>query len=460
MKMRLIVIINMVLLLAAKPCFSQTWLPVGDGIGCHQAERVHDISIAYDNSKLLIAGFIIQNGLCDTMRTVLNYNGVEFQSIATSTIGTESTLAIEYNGNIYCSGFLVSQPDPNMNFNIKTEEGIWDTVPHGYDGSAQDYFVRDGIVYLAGSFSTCGSIPCDLVCSYDGQQVSPYYTGAQASGGGYAIEEYQDTIFVAGSYTAPNGLHTQGYSNCSKIVNGQLERVGQGFHNSGAFYDMEQYDGKLFMGGASSAYGITGLHTIYYYENGQLHTLPTEPNNVVNAIKAYNGGLFVAGDFTEIGDMPCNNIARWDGETWTCLNHEELQFIWYTIKDIEIWNDTLYIGGGFDHIGDTELKRIAKLDMALSEAFPVNITEQQRQELKLNIYPNPAKHELNITLPIGASAKDVIGVYDMHGRLIQEQVVGKYGGILSVDIQHLSSGMYVLRYQGKDVVLMEQFVRE
>jgi len=78
----------------------------------------------------------------------------------------------------------------------------------------------------------------------------------------------------------------------------------------------------------------------------------------------------------------------------------------------------------------------------------------------LDVYPNPTMRELNVTLPIGANAKDVIAIYDMHGRLIQEQLAGKYGGILSVDIQHLSSGMYVLRYQGKDVVLVEQFVKE
>jgi len=88
----------------------------------------------------------------------------------------------------------------------------------------------------------------------------------------------------------------------------------------------------------------------------------------------------------------------------------------------------------------------------------------------LDVYPNPTMRELNVTLPIGANAKDVIAIYDMHGRLIQEQLAGKYGGILSVDIQHLSSGMYVLRYQGKDVVLLryqgkdvvlvEQFVKE
>src|SRR5690606_4704719 len=119
--------------------------------------------------------------------------------------------------------------------------------------------------------------------------------------------------------------------------------------------------------------------------------LPEEPNDMIFAMTTYQDGLYVAGGFTQIGNMPCNNVARWDGETWTCLTnepitrvslddngdtHEVFPCLGQCIKDMVVWNDTLYIAGEFNHIGTTETKLIAKLDMALSEEFPVSIKEQ------------------------------------------------------------------------------------
>ncbi len=466
------IITTALLLIAASRCYSQSWLPVGSGVACNNGAYIWDINISDENNKLYISGLFNENGDCDLMRAALSYDGNEYSQLAQPITGSESTIAFDYNGKTYCSGHLTPQ---SGDFHVRDEDGNWNLLENGFGGSAMDYFIRDGIVYLAGWFNYCGGLPCGLVCTFDGENVLPYYQPSQPhTQYAHGVTFYQDTLYVSGFINSQNSTDAfNGYSNFMKVVDGQLEKVAQGFAFEGVGAAIKELDNKLYAGGWLKAMDDEEYHSLYYYQNGQLHALPEEPNDLIFAMTTYQDGLYVAGGFTQIGNMPCNNVARWDGHQWTCLTNEPFERLLtdgidtviqpcsgQCIKDIVVWNDTLYIAGTFNRYGETETKRIAKLDMALSEEFPVTVTEQQRQELKLNVFPNPATHELNITLPIGANAKDVIAVYDLHGRLIKEQLAGKYGGNISVDLSGLVAGMYVLRYEGKDVVLVQQFVKE
>jgi hypothetical protein len=56
------------------------------------------------------------------------------------------------------------------------------------------------------------------------------------------------------------------------------------------------------------------LHTIYYYENGQLHHLTEEPDALVYVNeKLIKVDCTSPAIFINIGSMPCEHVARWDG---------------------------------------------------------------------------------------------------------------------------------------------------
>jgi hypothetical protein len=475
-----IIILNILttglLLLAADLCYAQTWLPVDVGVSCNDGAYIWDINISDDNSKLYMAGKFNEDGACNPMIATLSYDGNEYSQLAQPMTGGESTIAFDYDGKTYCSGYLFSQgANPTNYFNYKDESGNWDTIPNGIKGTLMDYHIKDNTVYLAGALSYCGGVPCGLVCTFDGEQVQPYY---QPNGPHtqytHGVTFYQDTLFVAGTINSQNSTEAfNGYSNLMKVVDGQLEKVAQGFTMQGMGVAVEVLDEKLYVSGWLQTTDNSQFHSVLYYQNGQLHTLPEEPNDLIFAMTTYQDALYVAGGFTQIGNMPCNNVARWDGQEWTCLTSEPFERAvtngldtiavhfcsGQCIKDILVWNDTLYIAGTFNLYGETVTKRIAKLDMKLSEAFPVKVAEQQRQELKLHVFPNPAQEQLTITLPLGARPQDVLSVYDMHGRLVQEQRAGKYAGNITVDVSRLTGGMYVVKYSGREWVLVEQFVK-
>ena len=47
--------------------------------------------------------------------------------------------------------------------------------------------------------------------------------------------------------------------------------------------------------------------------------LGTGTNGYIEAIVTYNGELIVAGQFDSIGGIAANNIAAWNGSSWSAL---------------------------------------------------------------------------------------------------------------------------------------------
>jgi len=72
-----------------------------------------------------------------------------------------------------------------------------------------------------------------------------------------------------------------------------------------------------------------------------------------------NGDLVAGGDFTSIGGVSANNIARWDGATWYPMG-EGLDSVVLTMS--VDGDGTLYATGGFKKSGSTSAARVASWD--------------------------------------------------------------------------------------------------
>ncbi len=80
----------------------------------------------------------------------------------------------------------------------------------------------------------------------------------------------------------------------------------------------------------------------------------------------------------------------------------------------------------------------------------------------LQLWPNPARNQLKVSLLLpGSSALDIL-VRDMAGRLVHQHHVQVAAGTWStqMDISSLAAGMYMLEIQGQDLHAMRKFVKE
>jgi hypothetical protein len=87
-------------------------------------------------------------------------------------------------------------------------------------------------------------------------------------------------------------------------------------------------------------------------------------NQVVNAMTIYNGDLIAGGNFTQAGDVPVNFIARWDGNSWHPLGGGVIdeQLAIGRVAGLGVYDGNLIVGGYFSKAGDVPANNIAQWD--------------------------------------------------------------------------------------------------
>jgi hypothetical protein len=64
----------------------------------------------------------------------------------------------------------------------------------------------------------------------------------------------------------------------------------------------------------------------------------------------------VGGRFESAGEIEANNIALWDGSSWTALGSGTDG----TIKRIDVYDGALVVAGSFTKAGGNDARRIAR----------------------------------------------------------------------------------------------------
>ncbi|MDA3910530.1 MAG: T9SS type A sorting domain-containing protein [Bacteroidales bacterium] len=81
------------------------------------------------------------------------------------------------------------------------------------------------------------------------------------------------------------------------------------------------------------------------------------------------------------------------------------------------------------------------------------------QNQMLNVYPNPVNNTLNIDLTGIAKAEGTLSILNVQGKtLVSRQVSNE--GVLSLDITHLSEGIYLCRYSNATEVKTVKIIKQ
>ncbi|OZV70606.1 glucose dehydrogenase [Winogradskyella aurantia] len=149
---------------------------------------------------------------------------------------------------------------------------------------------------------------------------------------------------TAPSGTAVNGIGT--WANVtSSAINGQIRAVETAF------------DGSVYIGGDFSVSGNSGINNIAVWSESDGLSTMGSTNGTINALKiAPNGDLYAGGNFSEIGGVSANNIAFWNGTSWFPL----ASGIDGSVAAIAIdANGNVYAGGIFENLNNSPARNIA-----------------------------------------------------------------------------------------------------
>ncbi len=98
----------------------------------------------------------------------------------------------------------------------------------------------------------------------------------------------------------------------------------------------------------------------------------TGVDSFVQSSVIFNGNLYIGGKFSTAGGNPANEIAMWDGTTWTALGTGMGGSIGGGVLALAVYNGELYAGGLFTTAGGVAVNNIAEVivvDCALQIVF-------------------------------------------------------------------------------------------
>lgn len=114
--------------------------------------------------------------------------------------------------------------------------------------------------------------------------------------------------------------------------------------------------GNLYVGGEFTMIGSIEANNIAKWNGEAWLPIDSGIDGVVWTLAVSGNDLYAGGEFTSAGGIEANNIAKWDGHVWTSLNSG----VDNDVYALAVLEDNIYVGGKFNNAGGTDASSIAK----------------------------------------------------------------------------------------------------
>lgn len=329
--------------------------------------------------QLLLAASVILSGLLPssdptpapilTGRTFISETGTTNSIPAETVLNRDGTIRLDsdVSGTIDISRHnLVIDPETGtprlLPKKASQVEGYWDGR-FGSPGVA--LYVSDmdadadGNVYIAGPILSAGGIPTDKVAMWDGERWDLLGSGTSEGLALAVAVSPEGHLYVGGAFEEIRGVAATGLA---KWDGSEWSAVGTGLDNYEVTGDLNGSnewigalefgpDGTLYAGGLFSSIDGVAVNNIAKFDgttwsamgeglgtNGDVQAIAIDANNNV-----YAGGEF--GEFNESGTF-YRRIVKWNGSAWSNVMHVTGPVIEIAVKG----ENEVYVGGDFVHM--------------------------------------------------------------------------------------------------------------
>ena len=224
-------------------------------------------------------------------------------------------------------------------------------------------------LYAGGMFTHAGGVPVNHIARWDGSSWSSLGTGV--IGAIVALETFDDgsgpALFAGGSFTSAGGVPA---SRIAKWNGVSWSALGSGLSTNTCHALAVFDDGggpALFAGGDFTTAGGGPANRVAKWNGSSWAPLGSGiASGVVNALTVFDDGsgpaLFAGGSFNSAGGATANNVAKWDGASWSPLGAG----LTHACGALVVFDDgsgpALYAGGLFTSAGGSAANRIARWD--------------------------------------------------------------------------------------------------
>ncbi|MCA9759260.1 MAG: hypothetical protein KDA27_25940, partial [Candidatus Eisenbacteria bacterium] len=237
----------------------------------------------------------------------------------------------EWQGGLVVGGLIPELDDRPIGNIAWYVDGRWHPLGDGVDGQVRDVAVYGGDLFAVGTFGHAGGVAVDHVARWDGSSWSSL--GPLPSGGGAPPPHSLEALLVADDVLYIGGDVDGGF-----VVWPWDGEFGNPLPTTSTTWraelrDLAVMNGTLYAGGHFQRPGQTmWINGLARWNAGE-HEWEGVDDRVCNEefrdgwdcpgsvtdLLADEGGLWVAGWFTEIGGVSSRHLARWDGSSWSSV---------------------------------------------------------------------------------------------------------------------------------------------
>mgnify|MGYP006286433973 CR=1 FL=1 len=253
----------------------------------------------------------------------------------------------------------------------------WSTLGDGVNNSVLALTAIGGDLYVGGSFDQAGGTSADKIALFDTNKSGNI--GWSALGDGINSPAWFDSVqtlfavgddlYVGGSFYQAVGADADFIAVYDTTQTGNAGWSALGDGASQTVLALASIGDELYVGGIFSQAGPQAASRIAVFDTTQTGNpgwsgLGEGINGRVNALAAIGDNLYIAGTFSQAGDVPANGIAAFDttqagSAGWSALGDGLSRSIVYALAVI---GDDLYVGGLFSQAGGVTARNIAVFD--------------------------------------------------------------------------------------------------
>jgi trimeric autotransporter adhesin len=258
---------------------------------------------------------------------------------------------VEYKGNLYAGGlFTLIQGPTSINVYLAKWNGsTWSSSGLMVNDRVNSLAVYKDTLYVAGDFTQIGigtPVPANRLAKWDGSTLTPMPSNTAIVGPAHALGVYNGELYVAGSASGGSASNLCKWNGTTWTTLVSLDNRIQSIFT---------YSNALYIGGQFTTVGSLNANRIAKYDGANWTALGNGVNSGVYALAEFNGELVVGGSFTSAGSGLAASIARWNGNTWSVLGSGFSDWC----LSLAAYHGRLYAGGVFTSTGLTSCNRIA-----------------------------------------------------------------------------------------------------
>ena len=333
------------------------WSAIGGGIGYYEvlSSAVHDL--AWHNGQLYIAGSFTNAGTT-AATNLARWDGDTWSQIGGGVGGPNDTVSsFQFLADdLYVAGrFTIAGGVPALNI-ARWDGNAWSPLgtglkapPNNTPVNALAFLGSD--LYATGGFTNAGGIATSRVAKWDG---FAWNSLGGINGTGIRAISNSGSIYICGDFNAAStvlGNHIIRFDGLNWY--GVTGKPAQGTH---IFVNtLALGNDSLYMGGFFTTVGTTVASRIARWDRTNWYALGEgvsgsyNGNSIaVRAIKARNNEIYVGGDFANASGVTVNNVALWNGDTWSPLGFG----VDAGVFAIDTSDTKVYVGGGFTNAYD------------------------------------------------------------------------------------------------------------